>query len=273
MASKAATIASEHSINQFVTDAAAQIYNTGWDGLTFAAELRKTISLFTGLRTRFLRLMQESSKIGMANAWLEYRYGWRILYYDMKDITNLIQNLDDSRKRYSQRNGKTIQFTEIDTAEYDGNYKFTYTNVKEFEVSMRGAVVADINPPDISFNPVLTAWETIKWSFIVDWFVGVGSWLASLSTLTLASSYTASTGIKINATATGTLQVNGFNTGYTGTLSAKHFAESTYVIRRPSRIPPYPSIRLNVDYFKAVDVLALIASFGDKSGPGQSHRR
>lgn len=271
----------------YVQQAAANVYSQGWDALTFTAELHKTIALFTGARQRLLQLIKAAinaykrknknslAKIVLSptELWLEYRYGWRLLYYDIQDISKALATLDDSRKRFSQRAGTTYTETETTEGTYDGNYKFTYTIVDDYEYSVRGAVVADLTPPKFQFNPITTAWELITFSFIIDWFISVGSWLESLSFLTIQQQYTAAGGVKLSLQRTGTLSNVGWKTGYSGSMSASSEAVGVVTVRTPTTVPLRPLVRLNISIPKVADIVSILASIGLGSFTNLSHRR
>lgn len=266
-----------HGVNPYVfTDAAAaKIYSRGWDALTFLAEWRQVMRLFTGALYSFARIVDDYLKLfsGRPNrttllptfdAWLQGRYGWRILIYDIKDITNLILEADaQQRTRLKDRTGTNLSHvSDASFSNIFSTYREDIEDITEFEVGVRGSVITDFMPNKISINPIVTAWELVPYSFVIDWFMSVGSALNALSFLALNDLYTASIGYYLGATRTISVSaepVNGF------TMVSENLSDFTCTekwelrMRKPVRISSTPHIRVNLDEFKVADLFALLA--------------
>lgn len=247
----------------FVNIAAAKIYGRGHDTLTMLAELHKVARMFRNAVGTLSNLLKGRD---IAQAWLEYRYGWRLLYFDIVDIQKALSQIDGEMKRFKERVGYSIdsQLTRT-SVPYDwATQHGSYDVVDEYDVSVRGAVVADINPPEFRFNPLTTSWELVRFSFIVDWFLDIGSWLEALSFLTIASDYVAAGGVKVTfrrkienhqcVPDSPYLSVTG---DWTSDVSGE------YVVRTPASVGKFPQPLINLDAFKVMDLLALI--FGGKA--------
>lgn len=228
--------AAEYDTGEMVQRASAKIYDRGHDTLTFIAELNKTVALLNNARTALANLLWGKNP---RQSWLEYRYGWRILYYDIEELISVMQNLDGSRQRLKERVGfghhKEIETVNTYT---DANHDFDVTSRTTLQVSLRGSVVADIDPPNFQFNPIITSWELIRFSFIIDWFVDVGTWLSSLSFLVLSTNSVAAAGIKLTGSrecffSRWDARPNGsYNIGSVLTTTC----EGSYVVRTPQTV-------------------------------------
>jgi hypothetical protein len=253
----------ESSINEkgknLVGIAAGAIYSKGWDGLTFFAELHKAIRMFRGVIQRIIKLAATGQ---IHKIWLEGRYGWRILYYDIRDISNLLQHLDVKRTRFKQRVGVTTTTTNTWTLErvspYSGNHYFNVTD--EVVTSTRGNVIADIQPPKIIFDIPKTLWELTTFSFVIDWVVNVGSWLDALSFLELASKYSAASGFQ--SIITRDIEYSYTDPASTGSYNHQMAHSSTqtatYTKRVPISVPTTPSLAINLNEFKIIDLISLM---------------
>jgi hypothetical protein len=253
-------LAAQYDTGPLVQACAAKIYAQGWDVLTFLKELPKTVALFNGLADRWKRL---ASNLDVGQSWLEYRYGWRTLLFDIQDATKAIQSLEDQRKRFSDRVGYSEIYQVTDNYTYSSSFwNMSYTSVKNYNVSVRGSVVADIQPPKFRFNPILTGWETIKYSFIVDWFLTVGPWLESLSFLATASSYTAAGGILIQGSRTTTITsasaASSNNTFPVLVLPGPSTVSVEYALRNPQNLSLRPFVVPNLDVYKVSDLVAIL---------------
>jgi hypothetical protein len=258
------------TLSYYAQNAAAKIYNQGYDALTSLAELAETRRMFMNLGKRlwkmklpkklFRKKWKAASLKSVANDWMEGRYGWRTLVYDITSLNDAIRNFDESRTRYSERSGdfwSTSSYSEVPLS------WMAFYGLKVIEdrvsIQVRGSVAADIEVPKFQFNPLQTGWEVIPFSFVIDWFLGVGRALSALSFLSLQRKYVASVGSRITVERSFSFDTTSFKTHFSGdgvhqTGSCKAVLDT----RHPWHVPifPLPSLRLNS--FKIVDLVAMI---------------
>lgn len=245
--------------NSYVQAAAAKIYqNQGHDSLTFILELKKTIHLFTKAGKTLSDLLRRGK---LADTWLQYRYGWRILYFDLVGISKAIDNLNSERKRYSETVGES--FSTSSTATANGDFAHVNRTIRTnyaWNLSVRGNVVADIEPPSFRFNPAITAWELISYSFVIDWFVEVGQWLAAMSFLAFANRYSAAYGYKLSMTKQVLLENISADAGWTMNSAASSWIATAHLTERvPTSVPFRLSTNFRVpEALKILDLLALL---------------
>jgi hypothetical protein len=244
--------------------AAAKIYEAGFDGLTFAAELHKIKDLWFSAGGKLVNLL--SSADSLADLWLKYRYGWRILYYDIREIAELIEkiNSDSRRERFRHTSGKagpngSEYVGRVIYASGSGGYKQYIDMYDTWTTSIRGTVVADIEPPRVTMSVILTAWELTRFSFILDWIIDIGQWLTAMHTLAYAQNVYAANGIKIevNRTYVGGSEITSSNvTSVSFDVSGSGHCVSTH--RVPTSVSKFPQIKLDLDVAKVIDLIALI---------------
>lgn len=261
----------EFDAEPYVQAAAAKIYSDGYDALTFLAELKDTVRMFRGIvpqiikhitwkRPKSLRKNISVATRDVSNAWMEGRYGWRTLLYDVEDLNKALCELGAAkRKRWKESVGNTSE-TQAITSTVSSESQCTYERVvtTNWSIGQRGTVVADIIPPAIQFNPVVTAWELTKLSFVVDWVVDVGQFLESMSFLALASDYTAATGYYVRGVRTLTASVPSWNSPFTGIRTLEGKCEAEYRLRTPASVSKLPHIGLNLSWLKVGDLMALL---------------
>jgi len=197
-----------------VQKAAAKLYGSGHDSLTFLAELHHLPRLFKGVAWRIKKILSTKSNQalwrelgpdGLSSAWLEQRYGWRTLLYDIQDLYTAVESFnEETMTRVSERVGCGATRNLVDQVTLDvvgpinssgssafdiGSY--TVNRYTQVNISMRGRVVADFTPAKFSFNPAVTAWELIPFSFVLDWLVSVGYSIQALSLTLMAKDYVA----------------------------------------------------------------------------------
>jgi hypothetical protein len=267
-----AALARDQNIDYAVQQAAANIYSSGWDALTFLAELRKTATSFGTIQNRLVSMLRRAraraNRRGIklllddaASLWLESRYQWRTLLYDIEDFAKTLTEFDEKRKRFSERSGWSTKTSDSYTYDYsDVNQWWTTTVETTYDISVRGSVVADITPPKFGGNPVTTGWELLRFSFIVDWFINVGNWLEGLSFLAMQTGYTASGGVHISASRTTSIGTSGLYNPGLNSLEAEFNStcDVEYSVRVPTSVSLIPQSKIRLNVPKVVDLWALI---------------
>lgn len=179
--------------------------------LTSIAELRKTCEHLASTASRITgavrdvrrgRFRDAAIKLGIATPrrasrsrtwaqnWLEYKYGWMPLILDAHGIALHIATMLDreaiicsSRKRSEQRTQETIT-----GASSAGTFRATFRGHIEYTTRYQAVVYYQVDYNSL-FNlqrlglldPGATAWETVPFSFVVDWFAPVGEWLSLMN--------------------------------------------------------------------------------------------
>lgn len=204
---------SEHDVSAMYTDALAAAKTQGMDVLTFYAEFAKTLEMVTGLAGRVLERAHALSKLkklhtirdrkqfisAFSDSWLEYRYGWRILAYDIEDIQEVIRKLNEgiylrfrakrgNLKQNSVRDlkGQQSQLSfETPNGTFGGsgnsfmnNYVVTETHAARGHA---GVLIESLMRATVTVDPLLTAYEMVPYSFVVDWFLNLNKWVAAVS--------------------------------------------------------------------------------------------
>jgi hypothetical protein len=247
----------------YVQKAAAQIYNQSFDALTFIAEFHKTARMFMNIMNnvrKLLKLAANDPKVkDAASLWLEYRYGWRILFFEIQQMQQTLESVAEGRIRYAEKAyGGQVLTEEVITPWSNPYAAGTDTTTYEYKIQQRGSVVADYKQPDFLFNPITTGWELVRFSFIIDWVVDIGGWLQSLSFLTLQSKYTASYGTMV--TCVKRFERNAAYYGnWVGPYNCQASSLGKLTERVPTRVSLDPQVNLNLSPFKMLDIDALVA--------------
>lgn len=124
----------------------------------------------------------------LMNAWMQYRYAIMPVYYSASDIYKLMQERGYSYKTERAKavvpeNNPPTNLLRPDVYFYDVSevYSVEVRAIGKVRYSSENQRLLD----QISLNPITTAWEVTKLSFVVDWFVNFGDWLiAQTSQLT-----------------------------------------------------------------------------------------
>jgi len=269
----------ERGINPalYVQTAASALYSSGWDALTFLSEFHKTVQLVRSAINRFRDLLanfeQYYSRLSKAvkvrktvsallQEWLEFRYGWRLLVYDIQDINEALKGLKEkSRTRNKQRVGSNFSWVDdMSTFREYGSSTQTYTDVRHVDLSVRGSIIADFVPAEISINPFITAWEVIPYSFVLDWFWNIGQSISAISFLTLNTQYTSASGLYCDVHRIASLDLQ-WKTYFSGTWKQEVNQEYTIIKRKPIPVSITPMFNNRFDIPKAIDLLGLLDGF------------
>lgn len=252
------------SSSVMVQNAAKKIMGNSFDALTFLAEAASTARMLRNAASTVHSLATRPSLKRYFNAWLEGRYGWRPLISDCQSLYEAYTTLEN-RTRFSEKSYANREYVEVDDDPWsyhaDGLPIRPIGEMRtEWKVSHVGAVVADIELPKYSFNPIRTAWELIPLSFVVDWFVGIGTSLEVEFLRNQASTYYAHYGWKYELTRKCDFTWASYDPSYTNvTGNFKSTSNVVRVGRRPTSLPFLPPLRVNLDLAKSMDLLALTA--------------
>lgn len=124
----------------------------------------------------------------LGNEWMSYRYGIMPLVYSYLDAAKACERGETSRVR------KSIVVSPRETYVTLPSSSSYYKRIETVgEVRVSAEVFQHFSSEEIArlsgvgFNPVVTAWELIPMSFVFDWFVNMGDYLAQKTSSTLAS--------------------------------------------------------------------------------------
>lgn len=195
-------------VSPVLTEALANARSKGFDVLTFLVELKKTLRLVAQFRDRTLKRAEKIADTISSNAvdplaefsatWLEGRYGWRILAYDLEGITEAFYKLNSTAPEFirgyaTETNTATHTISSYVSPFMIGRQTPSYGNLsfrpygsfvieQTMEKETRAGVVLEALLDDlVEIDPLVTAWEVIPFSFIVDWFINVNEVLLAYS--------------------------------------------------------------------------------------------
>jgi hypothetical protein len=241
------------------------------------------VKLFTSKKAR-LKYEFQSKKVSgkdqldaMSNMWLEMRYAVRPLLFEMEQLVAALESEGSPPRRTARGYNEKEETSTSDAELYLGsNYYIHGINVVQRQSVYRAGVLYDINLDGKNWAAVLgldqpleTIWELTRLSFLLDWFFNVGtlisawtpnanlnplgSWVTETHTFTYTAGYTDFRRVTPDpnwecipqATAPGTLK-------------------ATHEIKRRSitpQIPVLPSVKINLDWAKIVDIATIARSF------------
>lgn len=206
----------EHDVAVMYTAALASAKAQGMDILTFYAEYRKTVDLVVGLAGRVVQRAHDLVRFkkldrikdrkafisAFSDSWLEYRYGWRILAYDIESVSEIMKKLDNgislrfkakagsfkSNSVLSQSGSRSsLSFSQLPSGNIGGSglpYRCKFAINESHELrSHAGVLIESYLRSLVTVDPFLTAHELVPYSHVVDWFFNVNKWITAVSPL------------------------------------------------------------------------------------------
>jgi hypothetical protein len=266
--------------NYYVQAAAAAIYASGFDALTFVAELREAHALFKRTSFRVLKfyervrrdkplLSAKKLEKELSHRWLSERYGMAPLRRDLQQLTQAVEAFQTERfTRFRKRVGADSFITAPLSAPVinwdpwgntQGSGKLLLRGLARLDIGIRGSVAADISPPVMQVNVPLTAWELIRFSFVVDRLINVGQAINAVSMLLTASAVTSARGMAGRISMTPYLETQDLKTCDVELSYAGSFVQEVN-LRVPTKISVRPLVKLRLDPLFVVDLVGLASN-------------
>lgn len=235
--------------------------------LATIGELRETVSyLYKRLSTigTILKAVKNRDfsffkkvNISKADLWLEARYAIRPLFYDVQSILAVLRSEGKLRNTVAKKSSTSDESTSL------RNFSFTSDNVSYVvkgqqmtQLFAQGGAYARLAMDlELAYrlgatNIASAAWELVPYSFIVDWFFSVSSFIAGLNPNPVYTVEAGFVSVSRKDFFTGTI----YGT-YNGKTKAFGFSDA---VQRHSRIP-YDnrfniSLDINLNFHKFVDL-------------------
>lgn len=123
----------------------------------------------------------------LGNWWMRYRYGVMPLAYSVRDVIKVIHRGQDVRfhsKRVVSPKPTGVSLppstTNYRKTEYEGSITYSASIFQHYMWTMAAHFQG------VSMNPLVTAWELIPYSFVMDWFVNVGDYIIRRTSSSMA---------------------------------------------------------------------------------------
>lgn len=180
--------------NRLRTEAHASANSSALDVLTNLAELPESIAMARNFmsnmksrvqRIRNLRKVRASRSFEefvriFSDAWLEYRYGWRPLVGAARDLYEAVNVLQQSKRYLPVSGHASREYTATGSPGVTwvtnafGGYVDTGSCVSTLKARSFVTHLIGRESAALGIQPMVTAWELVPYSFVVDWFTGIG---------------------------------------------------------------------------------------------------
>lgn len=295
--------------NIALTKAHASVGDGIVDALVTGAELNETIQslantgikaakVFRAIRRFNLKaLCKQFSPSEVRDQYLNFRYGLRPTYYDLRDIHEfLTYKRDKTDRRTSRGEHETSYIYNSDTFWNTPQESFQtwitrpqarmcFSRETGYKVKSRAGVLSSVMyEDDISRllselgvdRPLSAGWELIPFSFMLDWFINVGdtirAWEPKPHCRELASWCTTEVEEYTKSTCTAVVFTD---IGYKSVITSSDFSSTPHVQSRKTRtrkvdpnLATLPSIDVRLNLAKILDMGAIWHSLRNSSTRG-----
>lgn len=271
-----------------VTEAEAKARSGSWDIGTMAAEFGKTTELVRRAHHRTYNRAHDIVKNlkrrdrtlqNFSDAWLELRYGWRPLMYDIQAAEEAYLSLQRGKEKLLRASASSSEDDETyvvkpestvwnygDSLDLAGAHIIHNVVQTKTSLKVRAGVghKRSFQNQTAFIDPVTTAWELVPFSFVADWFINIGDNLTAFSPFfsgePLFAYISLQREIEVTMTAeTLALPNSGGYSHRVASSSPSVAALSQKDSRREARsnVPFELAFRPKINYANAVDLLAL----------------
>lgn len=189
--------------NQLVLAALANIRSEQFDLSTQLAELKDLPRLFKGFAS-VLKDVYHAYKRGnisqkeferlfdLPGYWLTFRYGIMPVVLSIQDVVRQLAQKEKFRLFADSATGNvTESYIEDELNEQTGSFSNFHRHSVEKTYSIRGCarLYYKDGRPGVVSDFLVTSWEVVPLSFVIDWVVNVGKVLASRAAVSGASDY------------------------------------------------------------------------------------
>lgn len=277
-----------------------QIGEAKWNLALFAAESAQTVNMIASTASTLAKAYKALRKgqfkkaartLGIAtptpsarNSWLGYRYGWVPLLGDVASAAEAAASVLYKKPemqhvlcRGSKSESSTMTRYSSSTSDYTFGsglkssardvFKLTRTETKAWlTVRCKSRTFMRLEQFGLA-NPLALAWELVPFSFVADWFIGIGNYLNAQTALlgleVVDGGYSTLSTRRLRSTAL--LPANTSQTVYGGSTPSYAVESRKYARRSWTGGVPTPKIEVNLNLNRIIDSAALIqAVFGKK---------
>lgn len=137
-----------------------------------------------------VKVNADFSRQTAANRWLEFRYGWTPLVFEIQGAIKALNNarvvkpIRATSRGFERSSGENSALVVWNRSQR-GLWNFRYTRKKTLSVRAYVLYTADLKHQqarDFGVTELpLAMWELVPYSFVVDWFVNIGNWIEALT--------------------------------------------------------------------------------------------
>lgn len=180
-------------LDRQVLGAKADAASSKFDATTWLGELAESVHMLHGIASVFNHgtkaLALEAAKVRknpwrrFNELWLGYRYGVRPMINDAKSAVEALNTHVDKFNKGRSRTSEDLT-TSVDTLhDFYGRFQLLVREKIIGKRTYRGIAYCKtdfLSDGRVQTDPFVTAWELVPYSFVVDWFINIGNYVATI---------------------------------------------------------------------------------------------
>ena len=189
------------------------------------------------------------------------------MVYSLKDIQEALSTIE--RGSVKGRARSVVDLSDSKTTVNlvdDGRASHSLTTTITGHVTIRGYAVGTFSAGGgrFGFDPLLTAWELVTLSFVVDWFIDIGSWLQTYSPFAEGGLTNTGYSLKYEFERSYSGNISYFGAYISGKNVTGGGTSGTYIekieryVRVPAPPPFFPSFNPDLNWKRGLDLISLI---------------
>lgn len=120
----------------------------------------------------------------ISSRWLELQYGWKPLLNDVYEASKAYEALTKGPRSYYFK-ANTKRFVNFDSSTSPSNYTCPTTGKLTQNILLEMREDMTVNKPrSLGLeDPMTVAWELVPYSFVIDWFIPIGTYIATANSI------------------------------------------------------------------------------------------
>ena len=180
-------------LDREVLGAKANAAQSSFDVTTFLGELAESVETVKGIAHAFnegtKRLALEAAKVRknpwrrFSQLWLGYRYGVRPMVNDARNAVKALQKGADKFNKGRSRTSEDLAQGKDTLVNFYGRFELLVREKITGRRTYRGIAYCKtdfLSNGQLQSDPFVTAWELVPYSFVVDWFIGIGDYISTI---------------------------------------------------------------------------------------------
>lgn len=238
-----------------------------FDAATTLAEAHKTAQMAVNLRKRLRSMIKQGVNHGFGaqlalDARMEWRYGWRLLSYDLQELAHLVHRPLSGLVVTGSATDKKVLPEKVTTTAKDWGAALVRSTLRENGTRTyraKASVYYRTRTANVSWSLPVTAWELVPLSWVVDMFVNIGKTLEAWDVIVNADAYTACIGYHYVDKSEGTQSYESTPTCTVQTGTARTHCEREIRARIPWGAPSYiPHFRVRLSSDMLLDLASIL---------------
>lgn len=257
-------------LGECVLGAAANAATAQWDVMTFMAEAEESVETLRGIAHAFNHktktLAEQAARFrknpfkAFNQLWLGWRFGVRPMISDAQNAVKAIKGVKGEWIKGRDRDSEDLTNQKDTLHDFYGRFKLLVREKITGTRTYRGYAVAETDMlvgTRVGMDPLVTAWEVIPYSFVVDYFISIGNWVSTIRPMLVGDYLGICSSVKTEYSYRREVILAEFHEHWTGTVTNSLTEVDIEQYTRAPASVAFPAPRMELSVPKMYDVAAL----------------